>query len=57
MTTEDKLAVLSKLGRALNEAKVTWAVGASLMLYLNKKAMDFNDIDIMTTEQDEERVR
>ncbi len=57
MTTEDKLAVLSKLGRALNEAKVTWAVGASLMLYLNKKAMDFNDIDIMTTEQDAERVR
>ena len=57
MTTEDKLAVLSKLGRALNEAKVAWAVGASLMLYLNKKTTDFNDIDIMTTEQDAARVQ
>ena len=57
MTANEKLTVLAKVGRALNEANAVWAVGASLMLYLNKKTDDFNDIDIMTTPADAGRVR
>lgn len=50
--TEEKLAVLSKIADRLNAAGITWAVGASLLLYLKGIATDFNDIDIMVTERD-----
>ena len=56
MDKQQKLAVLAKLGRALNEAQVTWAIGASLMLYLNGKVDDFHDIDLTTTVEDAPRV-
>lgn len=52
---QEKLAVLKKIGSALNEAGISWAVGASLMLYFNKKTDDFHDIDIMVEENDVKR--
>ena len=56
MDCNEKLAVLSRVGQALNRAHVTWAVGASLLLYLNGKTDVFHDIDLMTTEADVDRV-
>ncbi|AFM00677.1 hypothetical protein Desde_2338 [Desulfitobacterium dehalogenans ATCC 51507] len=50
MDVEKKLSVLSKIGKALNENNIVWAVGGSLLLYLKGKADVFQDIDIMAME-------
>ena len=52
MDTEKKLAVLSKIAEKLNGENVTWAVGASLLLYFKGKTDHFNDIDLMVMEED-----
>lgn len=57
MDNENKLEVLAKIGRLLNDAGVTWAVGASLLLYFMRRVDDFHDIDIMTADGDALRVR
>ena len=44
---EHKLNVLCHIAEQLNRRKVTWAVGASAMLYLNGITDGFNDLDIM----------
>jgi hypothetical protein len=49
---EHKLTVLSQIAKELNQKNVTWAVGASLLLYFKKIAPDFHDIDIMVGEGD-----
>ena len=56
MTNEAKLAVLAKVGAALNGARVSWAVGASLMLYLRRMTDTFHDIDLVTTIADADAV-
>lgn len=55
--TEHKLAVLEKIGTALNSANITWAVGASLLLYLKGIAAEFHDIDLMVAEEDISRAK
>lgn len=50
--TKHKLAVLCRIGELLNGADVTWAVGASLLLYLKGIAEEFHDIDLMVAESD-----
>lgn len=57
MMIRHKLDVLSRIAKRLNAEGVTWAVGASLLLYLKGIAKSFHDIDIMTTEEDAERVK
>ena len=57
MDKDKKLEVLSRIGRRFNDAGITWAVGASLLLYFNRKVSDFHDIDIMTAEEDVFRAR
>lgn len=52
MTQEKKLEVLSLIANKLNESKITWSVGGSLLLFLNDKNKTFNDIDLMVTEED-----
>lgn len=52
MGTEKKLEVLSRLGRALNGEGITWAVGASLLLYLEGLVETFRDIDLLVAEGD-----
>ena len=52
MQNEEKLAVLGKAARALNAANVTWAVGASALLYLEGLAEEFNDFDLLITSPD-----
>ena len=53
--TEHKLKVLADIARELNKEKITWAIGASLMLYLRGIVTEFHDIDIMVAEEDAER--
>lgn len=52
-----KLDVLSRIAERLNEDGITWAVGASLLLYVKGMTDTFHDIDIMTTEADAERLK
>ena len=52
MEEQAKLAALAKAARALNAAGVTWAVGASAMLYLEGVVTTFNDIDLIIADED-----
>ncbi|PKK93042.1 MAG: hypothetical protein CVV61_06690 [Tenericutes bacterium HGW-Tenericutes-6] len=52
-----KLKVLKKLAFDLNEAKITWNLGASANLYLRGIVSDFHDLDIMILEKDVEKVK
>lgn len=54
---EHKLEVLSRIAEKLNAAGITWAIGASLLLYLKNIADSFNDIDIMAAEEDVEQLK
>jgi hypothetical protein len=56
MKIEDKLNVLSRIAHRFNEARVTWAVGGSALLYLRDIADTFHDIDLMIMEEDTETV-
>ena len=47
---EHKLNVLCRIARQFNRKQITWAVGASGMLYLNGIASTFHDLDIMVDE-------
>jgi hypothetical protein len=49
---EHKLTVLSQIAKELNQKSLSWAVGASLLLYFKGIVPDFHDIDIMVTEDD-----
>ena len=57
MDNEYKLHTLAEIARALNAEKITWAVGASLLLYFKGITSDFHDIDLMVTDCDAECVR
>lgn len=57
MEIQDKLAVLAKVGRALNAEGINWAVGASLLLYFKGIVDSFHDIDVVMDERDVMRAR
>ncbi|KPU42693.1 hypothetical protein OXPF_37470 [Oxobacter pfennigii] len=57
MDTEKKLAALVKIAEILNQNGITWAVGASSLLYIKGITHDFHDIDIMISENDVEKVK
>ena len=44
---EKKLQVLVKIARLFKEQDITWAVGASLLLYFNGVVDDFHDLDLL----------
>lgn len=52
METQKKLEVLAKIAHAFNARQLTWAVGASLLLYCKGIVTEFNDIDLMVAEKD-----
>lgn len=54
---EHKLTVLSQIAKELNQRNITWAVGASLLLYFKGIVPDFNDIDIMVVEDEIDEVK
>ena len=55
--TEHKLDVLAVVAQRFNRENITWAVGASLLLYLKGKTEVFHDIDIMLMEADAENAK
>lgn len=54
---QHKLDILSMVAQQLNEAHITWAVGASLLLFLHGKTDSFHDIDLMVTTEDAAKTR
>lgn len=42
-----KLTVLARIAGALRQAEVTWALGASGLLYFHDLVPDFHDLDLM----------
>lgn len=56
-TTAQKLRVLAKIGGALNGAGVTWAVGASLLLFFRGITDSFHDIDITAAKSDAKAIK
>jgi hypothetical protein len=44
---EHKLNVLKKIAKELNENHITWALGASMLLYFKGVVEEFHDIDLM----------
>lgn len=48
---------LSYIAEELNKSEALWAVGASVMLYFNGLVEKPNDIDILATEKDIEKVK
>ena len=57
MTLEDKLSVLARLAAAFRREGISWAVGASMMLYFRGVVADFHDIDLMVAEEGALRAR
>ncbi|WP_349948654.1 hypothetical protein ABFV83_09635 [Lacrimispora sp. BS-2] len=54
---ENKLTVLSQIAKELNQKNVTWAIGASLLLYFKGITSEFHDIDIIAVEEDAEIIK
>ena len=50
MDLDEKLRVLARIAETLNRNRITYAVGASAMLYLRGIADSFNDIDLTVAE-------
>jgi len=57
ITIENKLKVLSKVAKEVNSNNITWAIGASLLLYFKKITNEFHDIDIMVAESDVKKIK
>ena len=57
MNKETKIKVLIELARVLNDAKISWAIGGSLMLYFKGITNHFKDIDIMVIEEDVHKLK
>lgn len=56
-TIEKKLNILAKVAKELNANNITWAIGASLLLYFKGITNEFHDIDIMVAESDVESIK
>lgn len=52
-----KIAVLKEIARRFNEAGVVWALGASMLLYFKGIVPDFDDIDLMVSNEDANAAR
>ncbi|MEG0069862.1 hypothetical protein [Cetobacterium sp.] len=57
LKTKEKIDVLLKVAKKLNTSNITWAIGASLLLYIKGITNEFNDIDIMVAESDVEKTK
>lgn len=52
MDTNKKLIVLKRIASEFNKANITWALGASMLLYFKGITSEFHDIDIMIANED-----
>lgn len=48
---------LKKIAHEFNEAEIVWALGVSMLLYFKGITSDFQDIDLMISNEDAERAR
>ena len=46
-----------RIAARFNAAGITWALGASMLLYFKRIAPEFHDIDLMVADDDAERAR
>ena len=46
-TLNKKIELLKKIALRFNDANITWALGASMLLYFKKITIEFHDIDLM----------
>ncbi|MDI9540250.1 MAG: hypothetical protein QM204_02075 [Bacillota bacterium] len=49
---KEKLEVLAVIADKLNENNITWAIGASSMLYLRNIVQEFDDLDLLIKQED-----
>ena len=57
MDIQRKLSVLKKIAAEFNHARITWALGASMLLYFKGITDAFHDIDLMVTNEDADAAR
>lgn len=57
MEISQKIEVIKKIAKVLNDNHITWAVGASFLLYLKGKTVTFHDVDILVIEEDAEKLK
>lgn len=55
--TDRKIELLKEIARRFNAAGITWALGASMLLYFKGIASTFHDIDLMISNEDVDSVR
>ena len=55
--TDKKIELLKKIAQRFNTANITWALGASMLLYFKGITSAFHDIDLMISNEDVESVR
>lgn len=55
--TDKKIELLKEIARRFNTANITWALGASMLLYFKGITSTFHDIDLMISNEDVESVR
>lgn len=53
----EKIKLLKEIAQRFNTAYITWALGASMLLYFKGITSTFNDIDLMISNDDAESVR
>ena len=54
---QDKLEVLYQVAKELNKNNISWAIGASVLLYLKGIVLEFNDLDIVLEVKDVEKTK
>lgn len=52
-----KVELLKEIAQRLNTANITWALGASMLLYFKGITSTFHDIDLMISNENVESVR
>lgn len=50
--TDRKIQLLEEIARRFNTAEITWALGASMLLYFKGITSTFHDIDLMIADED-----
>ena len=56
-TLNKKIELLKKIALRFNDANITWALGASMLLYFKNITIEFHDIDLMIANEDVESVQ
>ena len=57
LNLEEKIDLLKRIAHRFKEERIEWALGGSMMLYFKKIVPSFDDIDLMISFSDVDRVR